>query len=91
MKNKNVIVTGGNAGIGKAIAIHFVKQGANVIIFGRNEEKTKKALFEIKQNLVDDSQQVSYVIVDVSKFDAVEKATGSVVSEYPSSMPLCSV
>ncbi|XP_023953747.2 3-oxoacyl-[acyl-carrier-protein] reductase FabG-like [Bicyclus anynana] len=37
--NKVVIVTGGSSGIGAATAIAFTKEGANVVIVGRNEEK----------------------------------------------------
>ena len=37
--NKNVIITGGNGGIGAAIAKRFLDEGCNVVITGRNEEK----------------------------------------------------
>src|SRR5574337_609493 len=33
------LVTGGTAGIGKAIALSFASQGASVVIFGTNEER----------------------------------------------------
>lgn len=36
---KTVLVTGGTSGIGRACAIRFAKEGANVIIAGRNREK----------------------------------------------------
>ncbi|XP_013167915.1 PREDICTED: 17-beta-hydroxysteroid dehydrogenase 14-like [Papilio xuthus] len=39
--NKVVIVTGSSSGIGAAAAIAFAKEGANVVIVGRNEEKMK--------------------------------------------------
>lgn len=38
MKNKNVLITGGNKGIGQGITETFVKEGANVIFTGRDEE-----------------------------------------------------
>ena len=37
------IVTGGNGGIGRSIAIGLAEAGASVAIFGRNEDKNKKA------------------------------------------------
>jgi 2-deoxy-D-gluconate 3-dehydrogenase len=34
------VVTGGNGGIGQAIALAFAEAGASVAIFGRNDEKS---------------------------------------------------
>ncbi len=42
------IVTGGNGGIGRSIAIGLAQAGASVAIFGRNEEKNKATLAELK-------------------------------------------
>ena len=42
MKDKVALVTGGNAGIGKAIVLEFVSRGAKVIFCGRREEEGKK-------------------------------------------------
>lgn len=43
------IVTGGNGGIGRAIAIGLAEAGASVAIFGRNEEKNKDTLKALKK------------------------------------------
>lgn len=42
MKNKTVIITGAGSGLGKAIALKFAKNGANVIVSDINEEAGKK-------------------------------------------------
>ena len=42
------IITGGNGGIGRSIAIGLAEAGASVAIFGRNEEKNKDTLAELK-------------------------------------------
>ncbi|AIQ10778.1 SDR family NAD(P)-dependent oxidoreductase [Paenibacillus durus] len=44
---KVVVITGGSSGIGKATAIEFVKQGANVVINGRREQALAEAAREI--------------------------------------------
>lgn len=39
LKDKVAIITGGTLGIGEAIANEFAKEGANLIILGRNSER----------------------------------------------------
>jgi len=46
--NKVIIVTGSNRGIGKAIAFELAKQGAWVVLNGRNETRLMAALNEIQ-------------------------------------------
>ncbi|MET0448171.1 MAG: SDR family oxidoreductase [Aeromicrobium sp.] len=42
--DKTVLVTGGGTGIGRAIALAFLDNGANVVISGRREDKLREAL-----------------------------------------------
>ena len=39
LTGKVAIVTGGNGGIGKGIALGLAKQGSNIAILARNKEK----------------------------------------------------
>ncbi|UGB33284.1 glucose 1-dehydrogenase [Metabacillus sp. B2-18] len=39
LKNKVAIITGGDSGIGRAVALFFAKEGANVVISYLNEQK----------------------------------------------------
>src|SRR4029077_6578421 len=42
------IVTGGNGGIGRSIALGLAEAGAAVSVFGRNDEKNQRVLSELK-------------------------------------------
>jgi NAD(P)-dependent dehydrogenase (short-subunit alcohol dehydrogenase family) len=49
LKDRVAIVTGGSAGIGKAIASEFLKEGAKVVICGRREEKVRETVAELSK------------------------------------------
>ncbi len=49
VSGKNVVVTGGNRGIGRGIVQAFAESGANVVILCRNIESGKKAVSEIEK------------------------------------------
>jgi len=63
LKNKNALVCGSTQGIGKATAILLAKEGANVTLIARNEEKLKAVLSELEN----DNQCHSYLVADFSK------------------------
>ena len=47
LAGKVAVITGGNSGIGLAIAQEFTRQGANVVIFGRNAQTLDEAIGHI--------------------------------------------
>jgi len=49
LKQKVAIVTGGNGGIGKGIALGLASVGADIAIVARNPQKTRAAADEIRQ------------------------------------------
>jgi NAD(P)-dependent dehydrogenase (short-subunit alcohol dehydrogenase family) len=63
--NKNVVITGGSAGIGFATANAFIKAGANVWITGRNAKNLEKAAAEI------DSPNLKTIISDTSNLEGI--------------------
>jgi 3-oxoacyl-[acyl-carrier protein] reductase len=82
LKGKTALVTGGTAGIGKAIARLFAEEGAHVAIFGTNPERAKIALEEIEKCKSDPAQKVCSVLVDVSKNKEVEEAVNKLIADW---------
>jgi NAD(P)-dependent dehydrogenase (short-subunit alcohol dehydrogenase family) len=64
------LVTGGNKGLGKAMARGFAEAGADVVIASRHEDELKAALDEI---LAGTNCRGTYVVVDVSRRDDVNR------------------
>lgn len=74
------IITGGNGGIGRSIAIGLAEAGASVAIFGRNEEKNIKTLSELKKIGVPSMA----VQVDITNRSELEPAIKKVENELGS-------
>lgn len=64
------LVTGGNKGLGKAMARGFAEAGADVLIASRNESELKVALEEI---LAGTGRRGAYCVTDVSAREDVKK------------------
>lgn len=73
LKDKLVLVTGSTSGIGKATAISFLKEGANVIINGRSDHTVEAAVKELS-----DFGTVYGIRADVSKKDESEELIAKV-------------
>src|SRR5207253_8557601 len=65
---KVALVTGGNAGIGRAAASQFAKQGARVVVSGRREKEGHADIAEIKAL----GGEAGFVKTDVSKASDVK-------------------
>ncbi len=62
LKNKTALITGGSRGIGKAVALAFLREGARVMLVARSEEELLAAKKEFKKNF----DQVDICRADVS-------------------------
>ena len=71
------IVTGGNGGIGRGIALGFAEAGAAVAIFGRNKEKNARVLDELRAT----GAPSLAIAVDVTDRAALEPAFRRVEAE----------
>mgnify|MGYP006155245151 CR=1 FL=1 len=81
MKGKTVVITGGNAGIGKATAIALAKKGAEVVITSRSDDKAKAVIAEIKT--ASGNEVISYVLVDLSSQKSVRKVAEELKIKCP--------
>ena len=75
LKDKVSIVTGGGSGIGKAIAMAFVREGARVVIAGRDSKKLALAAEEIGDGCL-------AVTADVSHANEVQKLVTAALEEF---------
>ncbi len=79
MQNKNVLITGGNAGIGLATAINLAKKGANIFIVSRSEEKAKEAVQKI--NAESGNKNAKYFLADLSSQKSIRALAEAVKKE----------
>ena len=64
LKNLNALITGGSQGLGKTIAEHFLREGANVVLCARSEQDLLATRDELAQKFP--AQKVSAKTCDVS-------------------------
>ncbi len=79
-EGKNVVVTGATAGLGKCIAEQFAKEGANVVLSGRNVEKANEIAEELKGYGV----RTLVVKTDVCVYEDLENLMNAAVEEFGS-------
>jgi NAD(P)-dependent dehydrogenase (short-subunit alcohol dehydrogenase family) len=73
-----VLVTGGNAGIGRATAIQFAKEGAKVVVTGRRQKEGHEVVAEIR----DAGGEAIFVRTDVSQESDVEAMIEQTLSTF---------
>jgi 3-oxoacyl-[acyl-carrier protein] reductase len=79
LKEKVALVTGGARGIGRAVSIALAGEGAAVVVVDLLEDKGKKAT----QRAIEAAGGIAvFKKLDVSEFDAVQKALHDVADEF---------
>ncbi|MBV9347298.1 MAG: glucose 1-dehydrogenase [Pseudolabrys sp.] len=79
LSNRVALVTGGNGGIGLGMATGLAKAGASVVIAGRNKDKAKTALQELK---VAGAPKSDFVTLDVLSGEECHKVVDEVAARF---------
>ncbi len=69
MTGRNVVITGGNSGIGKATATALARLGARVVITARDAGRGERAVGDIKR--ASESDSVDCIPLDLASLDSV--------------------
>src|SRR5690554_8183885 len=77
LTNKNALVCGSTAGIGRATAILLAKLGASVTLFARDESKLKETLIELPH---EKGQKHNYYVADFTNPQQVKEKVNLAVS-----------
>jgi len=79
LKNKVALITGGDSGIGRSVAVHFAREGADVAIIYLNE--TKDAL-ETKKMVESEGRKCLLIAGDIRDKEFCKSAVEKVHAEF---------
>lgn len=79
MKGRNVIITGGNAGIGLATSFALAKQGANIYIVSRSKDKAEEAVKDIIAQ--SGNSNIKYFVANLSSQKSVRQLASEIKNE----------
>ena len=70
LEGKRAVITGGGRGIGRAIAIAFAKEGADIAVLARSKEQLNEVAEQVEQM----GRRCETLCCDVTDFKAVDQA-----------------
>ncbi len=78
MNTQVVLITGGLTGIGRATALAFAKEGAQVVVSGRREEEGQKVVSEIRKA----GAEAEFIRPDVRREEDVRNLIDKTVERF---------
>ena len=78
LQGKTTVVTASSAGLGKAIAVALGREGANVVMCSRSQERIEAAAADVR----DQGVEVLPLEVDVTNPDDIERLISSAVDRF---------
>ena len=79
LQGKNCLITGATGGLGKEIVKEFAKNGCNLFLTGRNNEK----LNSLKNELQNDQIKIDFEAADLSDVDDIQKLIDKTKNAFP--------
>jgi 3-dehydrosphinganine reductase len=76
------LITGGSSGIGLALAKALLRDGMDVCILARDEEKLKQAKAEISSHKTNGAQRIQILSCDVTDYERLDASLTLWVEEY---------
>jgi len=81
LENKTIVITGGGQGLGRAMAIHFAKNGANIALIDLNEDLLRETVELVEQNSTSDTR-AKYYLANVSNEAQVESTFKQIREDF---------
>ena len=78
MQGKSALVTGGSRGIGKAIALRFAREGAQVFIASRTEAHCRQLVEAIRG----EGGEADYLAADLTEDGAADQAVANAAERF---------
>src|SRR6202045_1756470 len=78
MDTRVVLITGGVTGIGRATALAFAQEGAQVVVSGRRDEEGQKLVSEIRK----EGAEAEFIRADVRREDDVRNLIDKTVERF---------
>ena len=78
MRNKVVLVTGGNSGIGRMIVHRFAQEHAIVVFIGRDPQKGESVLSELR----DKDTDATFIAIDLANESAVRQLVDRISTRF---------
>ncbi len=78
LENKVAIVTGSTSGMGRATAVLFAREGARVVVTGRNEERAKAVVDKIRA----EGKEAFYVLGDAADLNFCKEIVDKTIEAY---------
>ncbi len=80
LKDKVAIITGGTLGIGEAIATEFAKEGAQLIILGRNEDRGQAISSDLSTSY---GVSCEFYQTDFNNSKSIVETLNKIIKKYP--------
>jgi 3-oxoacyl-[acyl-carrier protein] reductase len=81
LKGKGVIVLASSSGLGKAVALEFAREDANVMLFSSNEDKLAQAAKDIKEET---NKEVYYTVGNITDANDIKRVVKNAIDQFAS-------